>query len=110
MVESREDELASIRLGPVTLVLPHRGVAEGPAELSIRPQSLLLSRNMGELTGQVAKAYVGSHIEYWINLGGIDRELFVIAPDIEAPFAVGDPVKVRLAPDGLALLPQRCPN
>jgi iron(III) transport system ATP-binding protein len=107
MVENRQDELAAVRLGPIALVLPHRGVAEGPAELSIRPQALLLSRNMGELTGQVAKAaYVGSHIEYWINLGGIDRELFVIAPDIEAPFAVGDPVKVRLASGGLALLPQ----
>jgi iron(III) transport system ATP-binding protein len=111
VVASQHDGLASVRLGPLVLTVPHHGAAEGPAELSIRPQALLLSRTTGELTGQVAKAaYVGSHMEYWINIGGIDRELFVIARDIETPFAVGDPVKVMLAPGGLALLPQRCAN
>ena len=111
VVVRRYDGLASVRLGPSVLRLPHRGTPEGPTELSIRPQALILSRESGEFTGQVARAaYVGSHMEYWINLGGIDGELFVIASDVETPFAVGDPVKVMLAPGGLALLPQGFSN
>ena len=63
------------------------------------------------LSGCITKvAYLGSHMEYWATIEGLAKELFVIAPDIGAPFAVGDPVKVRLAPGGVALLPQRCPN
>jgi hypothetical protein len=66
---------------------------------------------MGEFSGRVAKAaYVGSHMEYWISLAGIDRELFAVAPDVEVPFAIDDPVKVTLAPGGLALLPKESPK
>jgi iron(III) transport system ATP-binding protein len=111
VVENRQAELASVRLGPLVLTLPHRGVTNGPAGLSIRPQALLLSRNSGELAARVTKAaYLGSHMEYWIDVQGSDKELFVITPDVEAPFAVGDPVKVTLAPGGLALLGHGCPN
>src|SRR5215469_7587483 len=88
VVVSQHDGLAAVRLGPSVLTLPQRGTTDGPAELSIRPQALLLSREMGEFSGRVAKAaYVGSHMEYWISLAGIDRELFAVAPDVEAPFA-----------------------
>jgi iron(III) transport system ATP-binding protein len=107
-VESRQGELASVRLASLVLTLPHHNAAEGPAELSIRPQALLLSRERGELRGHIAKvAYLGSHMEYWIGLEGIDKELFAIASDIEAPFAVGNTISVTLAPGGLALLPRR---
>ena len=107
-VESLEGKLASVRLGSLVLTLPHRGARKGTAGLSIRPQALRLSRESGDLTGQVAKAaYLGSHMEYWISLGGIDKELFVIAPDVTTPFAVGDPISVALVPGGLALVRQR---
>jgi iron(III) transport system ATP-binding protein len=106
VVECRQGELAMVRLASLVLTLPHRSAAEGPAELSIRPQALLLSREDGELRGHISKvAYLGSHMEYWISLEGIDKELLAIASDMEASFAVGDPVRVTLAPGGLALLP-----
>jgi iron(III) transport system ATP-binding protein len=109
VVESRQDDLASVRLVSVVLALPHRDVPIGPAELSIRPQALVLSRERGELKGHVAKvAYLGSHMEYWISLEGIRNELFAIATDIDAPFAVGDSIRVMLAPSGLSLLPRSC--
>ena len=106
-VESRQGELASVRLASVVLTLPRHNLAEGPAELSIRPHALVISRERGELKGHVARvAYLGSHMEYWISLEGTGKELFAIASDVDAPFAVGNSVKITLAPGGLALLPQ----
>jgi iron(III) transport system ATP-binding protein len=108
-VVSRQGDLASVRLGPLVLTLPHRGAMEGPAELSIRPHGLLLSREHGKLTGHVTKAaYLGSHMEYWIRLAGINQEVFVIASDVETPFAVGDHITGTLESRGLALMPRRC--
>ncbi len=78
------------------------------AELSIRPHALQLSRGTGGLHGHVAKsAYFGSHMEYWIAIAGLDKELFVVASDVEAPLGVGDIVTVTLAHSGVALVPQR---
>jgi len=107
-IESRQGDLASVRLGPLLLTVPHRGVANGKAELSIRPHSLLLARGGGGLEGRIARAaYLGSHTEYWVAVAGIDSELFAVAPDVEHPFAPGDAVAVTLAPAGIALVPQR---
>jgi iron(III) transport system ATP-binding protein len=107
VIEGRQGELASVRLGPLQLTLPHHGAAEGPAELSIRPQALLLSRGTGGLSGHVARAaYLGSHMEYWITITGLDKELFVIAQDVMAPLGVGDAVSVAFGQTGVALVPR----
>jgi iron(III) transport system ATP-binding protein len=106
MVETRQGDMASVRIGPLLLTLPHHGMPVGAAELSIRPQALLLSRNGGGLSGRVTRAaYLGSHMEYWVAFTGLDHELFVISPDVAAPFAVGDPASVTLAHMGIALIP-----
>ena len=79
-IESRQGEMASVRLGPLLLTLPHHGAVEGAAELSIRPQALLLAPGGGGLSGHVTKAaYLGDHMEYWVVVAGLDKELFVIA-------------------------------
>jgi hypothetical protein len=49
-------------------------------------------------------AYLGSHLEYWVAVAGLSKELFVIAPDVEAPFVPGDEVAVTLALSGVALV------
>ena len=110
VIERREGDMALVRLGPLTLTLPHRGAAEGPAELSIRPQSLLLAPGAAAadaLAGRIAKAaYLGSHMEYGVVADGLTRELFVMAPDVASPFSHGADVAIRLAPSGVALVPQ----
>jgi iron(III) transport system ATP-binding protein len=109
VIERREGDLALVRLGPLVLTLPHRGAAKGAAELSIRPQSLLLAPGgaADALTGRIARAaYLGSHMEYWVRAEGVARELFVIAPDVAVPFAPGADVAIRLAPSGVAVVPQ----
>ena len=42
-IESRQGEMASVRLGPLQLTLPHHGAVEGAAELSIRPHAVRLA-------------------------------------------------------------------
>ena len=107
VIEGRQDELASVRLGPLQLTLPHHGAVAGPAELSIRPQAVLLSRGTSGLSGRVERAaYLGSHMEYWITIAGLDKELFVIAQDVMAPLGVGDEVSVAFGRTGVALVPR----
>jgi iron(III) transport system ATP-binding protein len=97
-----------VRLGPLLLTLPLHGAVEGAAELSIRPQALLLAPSGDGLSGQVTKAaYLGDHMEYWVAVTGLDKELFAIATDVERPMAVGDMASVSLAHTGATLVPQR---
>jgi iron(III) transport system ATP-binding protein len=107
-IERWDGSLCDVRLGPIALRLPHRGVAVGPVELAIRPQALLLGGDDGgdSLHCRVAKAaYLGSHMEYWVAAEGLAKELFVIAPDVTAPLAAGQEVSIRLAPHGVAVVP-----
>jgi iron(III) transport system ATP-binding protein len=110
VIERRQGEMAFVRLGPLVLMLPHRGAVEGAAELSVRPQSLLLAPGAAAtdaLPGRISKAaYLGSHMEYWVVADGLAKELFVIAPDVATPFAPGAEVAIRLAQSGVAVVPQ----
>jgi iron(III) transport system ATP-binding protein len=106
-IEGRQGEMASVRLGPLLLTLPHHGAVEGAAELSIRPQALLLAPGGGGLSGHVTKAaYLGDHMEYWVTVAGLEKELFAVAPDVERPLVAGDAVSVSLAQTGASLVPQ----
>jgi iron(III) transport system ATP-binding protein len=107
-IESRQGEMASVRLGPLLLTLPHHGALEGAAELSIRPHALLVAPYDGGLGGRIAKAaYLGSHMEYWVTVEGLDKELFAVARDVESPLVAGNAVSVSLDRTGIALVPQR---
>jgi iron(III) transport system ATP-binding protein len=107
-IECRQGELALVRLGPLALTLPHRDASAGAAELSIRPQSLLLTPGAAAtdaLAGRVSRAaYLGSHMEYWVSAEGLAKELFVVAPDVAAPFAPGADVAIRLASSGVSVV------
>jgi iron(III) transport system ATP-binding protein len=105
-IERWDGELCEVRLGRMTLRLPHRNVPVGTAELAIRPQALLLGAVDGDLRCRVARAaYLGSHMEYWVSVEGLPKELFVIAPDVTSPFQVGEEVSIRLAQHGVAVVP-----
>jgi iron(III) transport system ATP-binding protein len=105
-VEGRQGDMASVRLGPLLLTLPHHDVPNGIAELSVRPQALRLGQGMEGLTGRITKAaYLGSHMEYWIRVDGLNDELFAVAYDTDEVFAVGSVVGVALRDSGTALVP-----
>ena len=54
---------------------------------------------------RIAKAaYLGSHMEYWVTVVGLTKELFVIATDVTAPLQIGQELSIRLAPHGVAVV------
>ena len=94
---------ADVRLGPMELKLPARGLAPGPARLAIRPDRLELG-GVGALDGIVSKAtYVGSHMEYVVET--LAGALFVVSPAVEEGRATGDTVSISFGTVGPVLLP-----
>ena len=96
---------AEATIGPLTLPLPHRGIPPGPALLSVRPNAVRLSTTGPGLKGRIAHAaYLGGHMEYGIDLPGIDVELFAIAPDVTTPHRAGQDIHVTFDPAGIAVV------
>ena len=106
-VTALEGEMAKLRVGTLDLVVPHRGVGIGAAQLTIRPHAVALSQPQPNLLeGRVSRAsYLGDHMEYILAVPGVADELFAIASDVIAPFAAGAAVGIGLNATGLALLP-----
>jgi iron(III) transport system ATP-binding protein len=98
---------AKIRLASVELNLPHRGVPPGPAKAAIRPDALLLSRDISSaptLPARIAKAaYLGTHMEYTVECAlGI---LFVVDRALAEPYSVGSELWLGLAKSGITIIP-----
>jgi len=102
---AHRDGRASVRLGGVEVELEHRGMAPGPVRVAIRPESVVLSRDLASpLRGVVRKAaYLGTHMEYTVEapIG----QLFVVDRDVARPIAAGTEVAIRLSDHGVALVP-----
>ena len=103
------DGLAMVVLAGTSLALPARGLAQGAAELAVRPRALRLLRRAagdGELACTVRKsAYLGTHMEYEISVAGLDNELFVIDPDVTAPLLPGTDAAIGFITSALTLVP-----
>jgi len=52
----------------------------------------------------VKAAYLGSHMEYWVSVEGLPKELFAVCQEVHRPLAAGDPVAVTVALSGAALV------
>src|SRR6185295_614224 len=105
---SKSGDRATVRVGELTVSLPHRGAVTGAIKIAIRPESLLLSAgrpNVPALEGQVAKAaYLGTHMEYTVTtalgaLFAIDRLT------LARPMAPGSTVWIGLADQGVTVIP-----
>jgi iron(III) transport system ATP-binding protein len=95
-----DDRLGELVVGPLTMTLPHRGLA-GSVDVSIRPEAIELGgANCGGMQAKVRKAaYIGGLMEYTIatELG----DLFVISMAVDCPLSAGAPVSVTLARHGV---------
>lgn len=107
-VLSRNDTEATVRLGTITLKLPHRGVDTGAATLTIRPsaaQLLAQARPESSLPAEVKKStYLGTHWEYTLvtDVG----DIFITDYTGAIPASPGDSIHVTFPGKGLALLPR----
>ena len=104
-LQRRDETRGTVTLGNVTLSLPHRGLADGPVEVSIRPEAIeLRTDGDGPLKGTLRKvAYLGGLMEY-----SVDSEigdLFVISTAVDRPLAVGTAVGIALADHGVVVVP-----
>lgn len=105
-IERVEAGRATVRLGPVRLDLPSRGLAPGPATLAIRPHGVRLDASAlpSALPVTVDKAtYLGSHIEY--ELKSEAGDLFVVDPEVGRPLTPGSSAYATFAPHGTCLIP-----
>jgi iron(III) transport system ATP-binding protein len=97
--------LAPVRLGGVELELEHRGVPPGAVRVAIRPESILLRKDLNSgLRGVIRKAaYLGTHMEYTVDapIG----QLFVVDRDVARPIAAGTEVAIGFSDHGVALVP-----
>jgi iron(III) transport system ATP-binding protein len=101
-------DTAEVTLGAITMTLPRRGLADGSAELAVRPQALRLAHGAPgpALPGHIRKVtYLGSHMEYEVSLEGIPGEFFVSDPDVAHLLAEGDTTGVLVDPGAVALVP-----
>jgi len=104
-IARRDDRLADVHIGGVSLMLPHRGLADGPAAVSIRPEAIALGpEDSSPLRGTLRQAaYLGSVIEYTIDTPA--GELFAVSGAVDAPLEPGARVGVHLAPQGVVVIP-----
>jgi iron(III) transport system ATP-binding protein len=99
---------AQVRIGNLTLELPHRGASQGAVKLAVRPDAILLDETSslsGALAGTVRKAsYLGTQIEYEVEspIGS----LFVVQYGRKEPIAPGTLVTVSFATQrGVSVIP-----
>src|SRR6185437_1230880 len=80
-VGAHRSEVAEVRVGPLSLDLPHRGIAPGAAALAVRPHAVQLAAGPAGkkdgIEGRVTKAaYLGDHMEYTVTTVSPEAELF----------------------------------
>ena len=101
----RDSTHGIVGVGPLTLLLAHRGLPDGDVDLSIRPEAITLSpAGATPLAATVRKAaYLGGVIEY--TLDSAIGALFAVATGVEHPYAAGATVSIDLARHGVVLIP-----
>ena len=97
--------LGDVALGPLTIPLAHRGLADGEIDVAIRPEAIHLEpAGASPLEGIVRKAaYLGYTMEYTVDTG--IGSLFTIDNRVDRPLAVGTTVAVAFAPHGVIAIP-----
>ncbi len=101
----RDAVQGDVALGPLTITIPHRGIAAGDIEVAIRPEAVgLRPAGATPLAGVVRKAsYLGGVMEYTVDTA--IGALFVIDGAVDRPLAVGAGVAVDLARHGVIAIP-----
>jgi iron(III) transport system ATP-binding protein len=97
-----DDRLGDLAIGPLSVRLPHRGLANGEVDVAIRPEAIELrpQNGAGGLPGTVRKAaYIGGVMEYTVDTS--IGPLFIVSMAVDRPLAVGTPVSLALANHGV---------
>ena len=95
----------NVLLGPLTIPIAHRGLADGEIDVAIRPEAIRLEpAGASPLAGVIRKAaYLGYTMEYTVETG--IGALFTIDNRVDRPLAAGTAVAVAFAPHGVIAIP-----
>ncbi len=103
---SVNDGRAAVKLGPVRLDLPARGLLPGKAQVAIRPESLSFAEASGAnlLPGAVRKcAYLGNHLD--LEIATDVGEFYVTRYGTREIMPEGEKVWLAFADFGVTLVP-----
>lgn len=106
IIDSVDNDVATVSVGSYRHRLPARGMATGPATLAVRPSRVELQAEAGpnSLDAKIVKAtYVGSHMEYTVEAGS--QTLFAVSTNVSSVFQTGATVAMNFAESGPVLLP-----
>ncbi len=100
---------AHVRIGAMSLHLPHRGVGRGSVKLAVRPDAILLDEAAalsGSIAGTVKKAsYLGAQVEY--DVESPIGDLFVVQYGRKEPIEPGTSVSISFDTGrGVAIVPR----
>ena len=105
---TREGDRANVRVGGITVMLPHRDQSPGDIKIAIRPEAIILhvTKPAGTaIAGRIAKsAYLGTHMEYTVSTAA--GELFVVDRAVARPVPAGSEVWLGLADNGITVVPR----
>lgn len=104
-LKRRDATEGDVALGPLTIPLAHRGLADGEIDVAIRPEAIHLEpEGASPLAGVIRKAsYLGYTMEYTVDTG--IGSLFTIDNRVDRALAVGTAVAVGFAPHGVIAIP-----
>ncbi len=97
--------VAEVRLGPVRLSLPARGLSPGPARLAIRPGRIQIAppSAANALSARLEKVtYVGTHLE--CSVATEIGRVFVVCGDVDAKLSAGKKISLRFPARGPVLI------
>ncbi|MBL4767606.1 MAG: ABC transporter ATP-binding protein [Rhodobacteraceae bacterium] len=104
VINSVENDQATISVDDYQHVLPARGLSAGPGNLAVRPSRLVIGAQ-GGFKARIAKAtYVGVRMEYTLEAGF--GTMFAVQDDVDTPIEVGTDITVGFAVKGPVLLPE----
>ena len=92
---------AVVEIGGHNFKVPNPGAMAGvepekPCCLTVRPESIVLTKDTGPLSGTVQRAtYYGTKIEYEVNLNGQPIIVEVYNPQLSERFETGQPVTMK---------------
>jgi iron(III) transport system ATP-binding protein len=101
-LDATSSQAGIVTLDTLQIRLPHRNLPSGTTDIVIRPEAIRLgdAGMPGCLRATVRTAtYMGAHVEY--NLDTAIGPLFVIAPEADMLYQIGDHVGVTLADRGV---------
>jgi iron(III) transport system ATP-binding protein len=102
MLTRVDDRLCDLAIGPLSVRLAHRGLANGTVDVSIRPEAIEFrpANDAAALAGSVRKAsYIGGLMEYTVDTA--IGQLFIVSMAVDRPLAVGTNVSLVLANHGV---------